>query len=701
MRLRPGITLAFLVLVVPLNVGMIAFNYRQNVALAIEMAEAAMARVTQEVTGEVGSLLRPVGQAVEALAALAELDRHGLRHPDSQHQVFKALLRLHAATSLYAGFERDGAFYQVLRLRPGLERLGPDLAPVPPGAAFVARALEPAGGALPDSFTYLRDWEHPVGREAVAARYDPRQRRWYKAAIGDDGLKVSEVYAFSGTGSLGLTVSRRIMGGGESGPVGVAGADLSLASLSRFLERRRIGAQGVVFILDQEGGLIGHPRAEVTAAGGGTVVKAAEAADAVVAGAVKRRAAGEGDHFRAVLGDGGEEFLVAFHQIPAGIGRDWTIGIAAPVAEFVAPIQRASLVFLGVGILLSLTAALAAVLLARLITRPIQALILEADRIRHFDMAERPVVQSGIVDVDTLADSVDRMKSALRSFSAYVPKELVRQIIDSGIDTEVGGARRPVTVMFSDLRDFSRISEALAPEEVLDRLSRYFDVCSRAIHETGGVVDKFIGDAVMALWNAPSADEAHCLSACRAMLACIEAEKALNAGFVAEGREPFFTRFGLHTGNAVVGNVGSDDRMQYTALGAMVNLASRVEGLNKVYGTQALITGPVEAAVRGRMLVRLVDLVIPAGTSQPTPLFELVAAMETASEADIARCRRWDAAFAAYRARDWAAAAVGFEEYLVRRPGDLSALLLLERCRRYEAEPPPDDWNGAVRFLRK
>ena len=243
--------------------------------------------------------------------------------------------------------------------------------------------------------------------------------------------------------------------------------------------------------------------------------------------------------------------------------------------------------------------------------------------------------------------------------------------------------------------------ERLGDSKAFYLVKEHFKIMEEVVRRYDGGIVKTIGDAVMALWNAPSADEAHCLSACRAMLACIEAEKALNAGFVAEGREPFFTRFGLHTGNAVVGNVGSDDRMQYTALGAMVNLASRVEGLNKVYGTQALITGPVEAAVRGRMLVRLVDLVIPAGTSQPTPLFELVAAMETASEADIARCRRWDAAFAAYRARDWAAAAVGFEEYLVRRPGDLSALLLLERCRRYEAEPPPDDWNGAVRFLRK
>ncbi|MEI6556808.1 MAG: adenylate/guanylate cyclase domain-containing protein [Rhodospirillaceae bacterium] len=702
-QLRPGITLAFLIVIVPLNAGMIAFNYRQNVRLAFEMADAAMQRTTLEVTEKVDALLAPVGQAVSSLVALAELDRHGLRHDDSQDKVFKTLQRLPNTTSLYAGFASDGAFYQVIRLRAGLERLGPDLGPLPPEARFALRALEARDGPMVDRYRYLDAAGQGLGTERGPVRYDPRQRRWYQTAMLRDGLTISDVYAFSGTGALGLTVSERITDGAGAA-VGVVGADISLQSLARFLDQRRIGGRGVVFILDEDGRLIGHPRAGLTVSGSGeqtAIVRAEDAADRVVADAVRRRAGGGGDQFRGRLGEQDEEFLVAFHPCQSSFGRAWVVGIAAPVEAFVGPIQRASLIFLGFGVLVIGIAVVVAVLLSRLISRPIQALTRESDRIRHFDLAERPVVRSGIVDVDTLAASVDRMKSGLRSFGAYVPKELVRHIIASGDGTEVGGTRRLLTVLFADIRNFSSISEALSPEDVLERLSQYFDVMSHAIHETGGAVDKFIGDAIMAMWNAPSPDPGHALSACRAVLACIEAERTLNKAFLAAGHQPFRTRFGLHTGTAVVGNVGSRDRMQYTALGAMVNLASRVESLNKRYGTGCLITGPVEAAARGHLLVRMVDIVIPVGTSVATPLFELVGPAVGAPAADIARCALWTLAFERYRARDWPQAIEAFGDYLAHHEGDPAAVMLLDRCRLYRESPPPADWDGANRFVSK
>ena len=723
-RLRPGIALAFLVVVIPLNVGMVAFVYHQTAALAFEMADVAMQHTSLEVTAKIKSLLAPVGQAVDAMASLARLDGRGLRHVDSQAEVFRMLLRLPEVTSLYAGFESDGAFYQDIRLRPDLDRLGPELGRVPAGARYVLRRLDSRDGRTVDAYSYLRAWGQEVGAEIGPVRYDPRQRGWYRSAMAGDGLTISDVYVFSGTGALGLTVSERIVppapemmvppapemmvppapGEAPNRPVGVVGADLSLQTLSKFLDQRRVGEHGVVFIMDEEGRLIGHPRADLEVSRDGEaigVVKAGEASDPVVADAVRKRNGGAGDHFRDRLGPGGEEFLVQFHPLPSSFGRAWTIGIAAPVVAFVGPLQRASLVFLALGALLILVAVLAAIVLSRLLTRPMQALIQESERIRQFDLAERPVIHSGIVDVDTLADSVHNMKSGLRSFGAYVPKELVRHIVASGTGTEVGGSRRPLTILFSDIKDFTSISEALAPEEVLERLSQYFDVMSRAIHQTGGVVDKFIGDGLMAIWNAPTPDEDHAAKACRAVLACMQAEDTLSARFVAAGYRPLASRFGLHTGTAVIGNVGSLDRMQYTALGAVVNLASRVESLNRTYGTRCLITGPVEAAVRGRFLVRLVDVVIPAGTSLPTPLFELVGPGEGAPSAAVARCHRWDEAFAAYRRRDWPRAIEAFQDYLAASPDEPAALLLLERCRRYLSRPPPADWDGAVRFENK
>jgi adenylate cyclase len=228
---------------------------------------------------------------------------------------------------------------------------------------------------------------------------------------------------------------------------------------------------------------------------------------------------------------------------------------------------------------------------------------------------------------------------------------------------------------------------------------------SRCIDEHGGTVDKFIGDAVMALWNAPMTNPKHATAACRAVLRCRDVGLELNRDFTARGHGPMPTRFGMHSGEVVVGNVGSADRMQYTALGAEVNLASRVEGLNKHYGTQIIATGAIEEQARGDFLFRPLDLVVPAETSHIVPLFELVGALgqpaDGAAVAAIDRCRLWRQAIELYRSRRWSEARERFRCFAERHRADRAAALYLERCTRFLAVPPPAGWDGAERYDTK
>ena len=335
------------------------------------------------------------------------------------------------------------------------------------------------------------------------------------------------------------------------------------------------------------------------------------------------------------------------------------------------------------------------------LTRPLKRIVNETKRIRQFELSGGAGVHSRIVEINELANALDAMKAGLRSFGAYIPKAVVRNIVSSGRDTGIGGERRELTILFTDIQDFTRRSETMPAEEVFDQLSAHFTALSRCIFDRGGTVDKFIGDSVMAFWNAPVADPDHAANACYAVLRCAAVNDALNVELQARGYPPMRTRFGLHTGDAAVGNVGSADRMQYTALGAQVNMASRVEGLNKRYGTQLLATGSVEEQVRERFLFRPVDLVVPAGTSQIVALFELLGSKDdgpdAASAAAIAACEEWSEAIAALPCARMEQGAESVSKLCRERTRPIrwrrsisSAARVFSRCRRRRTGTAPN-----------
>ncbi len=632
-RLRVGIAVVFLCVMLPLTAMMTALLYRQNSHLAYTLAETAMDGATRDVVVGVRNLLGPMARVVNLSAAFGKAERENLRRIESLRPLVDTLEAFPDIYALYYGFAKDGAFYEVIRLpppgQPGLVGRRP-----PPEARFALRIIDTVGDEAVDSYIYIAKWGEVVGVErAPKVAYDPRPRPWYGAATKTKSVTTSGVHVFSSIGRPGLTLSQQLAtDDGEL--IGVFGADLLTTTLSRFLAEHAIGPDGLVFILDEEGRLLGYPdanRALIQRGGSVDIARPDEIADTVAGDAVRLRAHGAGDRFRAELGGTGKPYLVSFSRFPEDFGKNWTIGVIAAESEFVGPLRRASMIILLVGAVFLALASAAVVWASRLLTRPIQALTDETHRIRALNLAEDVDVGSGVVEIHTLASALGMMKMALRSFVSYVPRDLVQQIVGSGAAIGIGGERRELTILFTDLEGFTRISEFVAPEDVAVRLSTYFEAMSGAIIAQQGTVDKFIGDAIMALWNAPARDEDHVANACRAVLACRAVSEKLSRELAGDKFAPMPTRFGLHTGSAVVGNVGSRDRMQYTVLGASVNLASRIEGLNKNFATSVLVTGAVEEVVRGRFLFRPLGPVVPSGMSAAVTLFELLGSLEPGS----------------------------------------------------------------------
>jgi adenylate cyclase len=284
----------------------------------------------------------------------------------------------------------------------------------------------------------------------------------------------------------------------------------------------------------------------------------------------------------------------------------------------------------------------------------------------------------------------------------YTSPALVRALLERrDLLDRFGGARQELTVYFSDLRGFTALSEALPPERLVEFLNEYFSEQAEIVERHGGWVDKFIGDAVMAVWGAPLPDPAHAARACRAAVEMRRAVEANRSGWRERYGLEVHVRAGLNTCLAVAGNVGSRRKASYTVFGDGVNLASRLEGANKAYGTSVLAGDATRAAAGEELAFRSIDLLRVKGKREGVPVHELWGPAAALPAEERAFLAGWEEAVADYRARRFEGARERFAALAASRPGDGPAGLYLERCGALLASPPPAGWDGTFELHDK
>jgi adenylate cyclase len=295
----------------------------------------------------------------------------------------------------------------------------------------------------------------------------------------------------------------------------------------------------------------------------------------------------------------------------------------------------------------------------------------------------------------------EREKRNIRlAFRYYLTPSVMDAVLADPSLLKLGGEKRELTVLFSDIRGFTSLSEKLAPEQLVHMLNDYLTPMTDVVFENGGTLDKYMGDAIMAFYGAPLEQPDHALRAVKTADSMMRALATLAPEWRAEGLPTLDIGIGINSGPMVVGNMGSESRFDYTVMGDAVNLGSRLEGTNKVYGTHVILSEDTEALVRGQVTTRELDSVRVKGKHKPVRIYELISIGSPPPEW-VEALEEYRRGLSLYRQRDFEQAAASFERVLERRPGDKPAEMYVRRCRDLQATPPALDWDGVLDLLTK
>ncbi len=296
-----------------------------------------------------------------------------------------------------------------------------------------------------------------------------------------------------------------------------------------------------------------------------------------------------------------------------------------------------------------------------------------------------------------------REKAMIRGmFSRYVPQKVVNELIQNPDLLKLGGERRRMTALFTDIAGFTSVSEKMSPDELVSLLNTYLSSMSTIILENEGIIDKYEGDLIMAEWGAPVFFEDHAARACRAALKMQEKLASMREEWRKEGAPVLYSRVGINTGEMIVGNMGCLEVFDYTVMGDAVNLASRLEGANKSYGTTIMIGPETAKDVEGIFVVRCLDDIRVKGKDKPVRVFELLAeSNDSLSPRKQKAVAKYHEGLELYRNRHFNEAKMKFDEALKIEPSDSPSTTYLKRCEEYILNPPPPDWDGVFILTEK
>jgi adenylate cyclase len=560
----------------------------------------------------------------------------------------------------------------------------------PDGAIILNRSRPDVDGGRPFEVEVTPDGRRIPFYRDVPGGYDPRARPWYQQAVASDGVIWTEPFVFN-EGAYGVTAAVALREPVSHALVGVFTADFFLDDISRFLaETARATSIGSVrlLVLSRSGLVVADSvgqRDELATALPGV-------GDRVLPGGFAGLGADRPQPVGFTID--GVRYVGAFQVIGSDGGPEWIASVLMREDEVLQVVYNTRRGVLTLGIVFLSVAVVLGSVVAHRVAVPLTVVARDLEQVGRLELSPGPSPSSFVREIAVVATAVDRMKSGLRSFGRYVPTEIVGDVLTEGEDARLGVEYRRMTIHFSDVAGFSRIAEHLAPERLIEQLSEYLLEMTAILRDEHGTIDKFLGDGILAFFNAPNDVPDHARRACMAAVRCKQRLEELNRAWEAAGKSAFHIRIGLHVDDTLVGNIGTPDRFDYTVVGDAVNLASRLESLNKLYGTCILTSDEVRREAGPDFEWRTLDRVSVVGRASVTLVCELLGEDGMLAPA-IARARDvYERALEAYVAGRFAEAAVGFREAARLWPEDPAAVEMAGRAESLAGEPAPAGWNG-------
>ena len=675
-RLSLVMSLLFIGLSIPILIFILIYNYNKNSAGMVSILNDAVAQTSRAGVERTETLIDSTETPLRFLAEVAAADPGYFRTEQSNDLLYRALTSASHIDAVYVSFE-DGYHRVVTRIDEDRRRSDPR---IPAAANWHASYIDAITFALSRvrHRKFFDVWPHLIGGHDVATDLDIRTLPGYQTAKTTRTLAVTEPAINPDTGFPILSLRVPIFHGVDF--MGCVSVNITMDVLSRFLDEHLASVHSTTLIADRNTGkIIAFPSKQkgVRVENGHIqIATLADIDDPEVREASRQHARAGTDSFVFQSPANGEDVIAAFANFPDGFGQPWQVVTLTPIDDFVGTLKATNRLIMVVIIILTAIELFFIYIASSRLSRPVENVSLQLQAIEslQFDVpASRP---SNIREIARLEHAASLLRNSLKSFSSFVPMDIVRQLIKSGIPLTLGVEPRFLTIFFSDLENFSTHSETLAPNDLLMQISTYLEHVSGAIAEEGGTVDKFIGDGIMAFWNAPVRCPDHVLRGCAGALRAARRMERVNDTWEAEGRPRIGIRIGLNCADVLVGNVGSSTRLSYTALGDGVNVAARLEGINKQFGTTICISDSIYEQVRPDILARPLKRVQVKGRKTKFMIYELLALR--ASDDPELRVRDRDEQLCAmtwkasnyFEQGEFEAAANGYREILQVFPND-------------------------------